>query len=214
MARKSERPFSFRRMIRRWVLSVLLLLVVLGGLWVRFGLYGFLARTAPVESAYLVVEGWLPDESLLQAVAWAEEHHVQVVYVTGGPIAMGSWLSEWKTYAEMTAARLEELGAGTAFEVVAAPAPKVVKDRTRESAKALAPVLERGVVAFNVVSEGPHTRRSWRVFQEVFEGARVGSVAVKPEAYGAKDWWTCSEGVRGMLSEVFAYGYEVGAGKR
>ena len=177
------------------------------------GAYPFLARQAPVASEVLVVEGWLVDDLLAQAAGWAASNGVKKIYATGGPLVTGSYLTEWKTYAEMTKARLEKLGLAARFEIVAAPAEKVRRDRTRESARALraAMPLERG--AFNVASEGPHMRRSWRAFQEVFgDGVEVGSVALVPVAYGARDWWRCSEGVRAVVDEAVALGYDVVAG--
>ena len=190
-------------------------LVVLAGafFWAWLGAYPFLARQAPVASEVLVVEGWLVDDLLAQAAAWGESNGVKKIYTTGGPITTGSHLAEWKTYAEMTKARLEKLGLAERFEIVAAPAEKVRRDRTRESARALraAMPLERG--AFNVASEGPHMRRSWRAFQDVFgDGVEVGSVALEPGEYGARDWWSCSEGVRAVVEEAVALGDDVVAG--
>ena len=177
------------------------------------GAYPFLARQAPVASEILVVEGWLVDDVLVQAAAWGESNGVKKIYTTGGPLATGSYLTEWKTYAEMTKARLEKLGVAERFEVVAVPAERVRRGRTRESARALQAALglERG--ALNVASEGGHTRRSWRVFQEVLgDGVEVGSVALEPPEYGAGDWWRCSEGVRAVVDEAVAYGVDVVAG--
>ena len=177
------------------------------------GVYPYLARQAPVASEILVVEGWLGDDLLAQAAGWAGSNGVKKIYATGGPIPTGSYLVEWKTYAEMTKARLEKLGLAERFEIVAVPAEKVRRDRTRESARALraALPLERG--AFNLASEGPHMRRSWRAFQAEFgDGVEVGSVALTPVAYGARDWWSCSEGVRAVVDEAVALGYDVVAG--
>lgn len=184
-----------------------LLLLAAAGAWI--GLYPFLARQAPVPSDLLVVEGWMSDDLLVQAAGWAESNGVKRICATGGPIGLGSHLSEWKTYAEMTRARMEKLGLGKKFTLMAAPAESVRRDRTRESARALksAMGMERG--SFNLASEGPHARRSWRVFQRVFgEGVAVGSVALTPVEYGAGDWWSCSEGVRSMVGETVAYLYD------
>lgn len=195
-----------RRHGRAGGIAGLVLVLVLAGLWIRFGLYGFLARQAPVGSPILVVEGWMPDGVLQQAVEWAETNGVVRIIATGGPVATGSWLAEWNTYAEMTRARLEAMGAADRFEVTAVPAPKVRRGRTRESARALKEALGMEAGAFNLASEGLHTRRSWRAFQSVFgEGTAVGSVALTPEEYDGSDWWTCSEGVRAMVGETVAY---------
>ena len=187
------------------------LLVLAGGAWAM--LYPFLARQAPGASDVMVIEGWMKDELLSQAVGWAESNGVKKIYTTGGPIDLGSWLAEWKTYAELSKVRLEKKGFGEKFEIVAVPAEKVRRGRSRESARALkaAMRMERG--AFTLISEGPHTRRSWRSFQAVFgDGVEVGCLALTPVEYDGTDWWSCSEGVRDVIAETIAYGYDVVAG--
>lgn len=174
--------------------------------------YPFLARQAPVRSSVLVVEGWVTDDQLLQAAAWAEANGVERIIATGGPLERGSYLSAWNTFAEMTLARMEELGLGTRFELTAAPAEKVRRGRTRASAQALKAMLtlERG--AFNLATAGPHARRSWRAFQQVFgDGVEVGSVVLAPTEYDGTDWWRSSEGVRSVLGEGIAYLYDLAA---
>ena len=187
-----------------------LVMLAVVAVWAWIGLYPFLARQAPVKSDTLVVEGWMPDDGLAQATGWAASNGVKEIMATGGPIETGSYLVKWKTYAEMTKARLEAMGMGERFEIVAVPAEKVRRGRTRESARALlaAMPMERG--AFNLASEGPHTRRSWRAFQGVFgDGVEVGSIALVPQEYGRNDWWSCSEGVRSVISETIALAYDL-----
>ena len=189
-----------------------LLLMMLVGLAITAWLeaYPFLARQAPVPAEVLVVEGWMSDDLLLQAAGWAESNGVAVLVATGGPVELGSYLTKWKTYAEMTKARMAKLGLGERFELAAVPAEKVRRGRTRESARALRAAMGAELGAFNVASEGPHARRSWRAFRDEFAGqAEVGSVALTPVAYGGEDWWTCSEGVRAVISEAIAYAYDV-----
>lgn len=163
----------------------------------------------------LVVEGWLTDDQLEQAVAWAESNGVRRIIATGGPIRLGSFLTEWGTYAEMTLARLEALGMSDRFVLAAVPSPRVRRGRTRASAQALRERWDNGEGAFNLASGGPHTRRSWRSFKAVFHpDVKVGSVVLRPEEYGADDWWRCSEGVREVLGEAIAYTYDLIPGGR
>ena len=188
-------------------LGLVLLAAGAGFVWAT--LYPFLARQAPVAAETLVVEGWVSDDLLVQAAGWAESNGVKKIVATGGPLEIGSFLAEWKTYAEMTRARMEALGLGAKFELAAVPAEKVRRGRTRESARALRAV-GAAAGAFNVASEGPHARRSWRAFRDEFAGqAEVGSVALTPTEYDGTDWWRCSEGVRSVISEAVAYGYDV-----
>lgn len=181
----------------------------------RQGLYPFLARHEPVRAEVLVVEGWLGDEMLDRAMEWAEANGAKTVVATGGPIETGSWLAEWGSLAEMTKARLAARGYGDRFEIEAAPAPGARRGRTRASARALKERYGERLGAFNLASEGPHVRRSWRAFRAEFgEIAEVGSVALEPTEYGPDDWWTCSEGVRAMVGELVAYAYDALAGGR
>ena len=191
-----------------WVVLLMLLAGLAFTAWREA--YPFLARQAPVPAEVLVVEGWVSDDLLLQAAGWAESNGVAVLVATGGPIELGSYLTKWKTYAEMTKARMAKLGLGERFELAAVPAEKVRRDRTRESARALRAAMGAELGAFNLASEGPHARRSWRAFRDEFAGqAAVGSVALQPTAYDDGDWWKCSEGVRAVISEAIAYAYDL-----
>ncbi len=194
-----------------WVVLLMLLAGLAFTAWREA--YPFLARQAPVPAEVLVVEGWMSDDLLLQAAGWAESNGVAVLVATGGPVELGSYLTQWKTYAEMTKARMAKLGLGERFELAAVPAEKVRRGRTRESARALRAAMGAELGAFNLASEGPHARRSWRAFRDEFAGqAEVGSVALMPTGYDDGDWWKCSEGVRAVISEAIAYAYDLLSG--
>ena len=191
----------------------LALVFLIGGVGVvRFAADPFMSPNAPIAAPVLVIEGWMEDEQIQEAVAWAETNGVETIYTTGGPLSQGSYLVEWKTFAEMTHARLDKMGVTGAFKVVAAPAQKVQRDRTRESARALKAAAP-DLTAFNLVSSGPHTRRSWRTFRREFgPAAEIGCLALTPPDFGPGDWWRCSEGIKTMISETAAYLYEVTTG--
>jgi hypothetical protein len=183
---------------------------VLCAAWIGLGLYPFLAPHAPIASDALVIEGWLKDDQLLQALGWAAGNGITTIYLTGGPIETGAWLSEWGTFAEMARARLLALDQAKPFNLVAVPAGKVKRDRTYASAVALKAHLQMPRGAFNLASEGPHTRRSRQIFQQVFgDGVEVGSLALTPLEYDSSDWWKTSEGVRSVISESIAYAYSL-----
>jgi hypothetical protein len=62
--------------------------------------------------------------------------------------------------------------------------------------------------SIDVVSYGPHARRSRLLYQKAFgRSARVGVAAMEPDGYEGRYWWRNSEGVRDTLSETFAYVY-------
>lgn len=175
-------------------------------------MYPFLAPSAPAASEVLVLEGWIPDAPMEEALAWAATNGIQKIWVTGGPVETGSWLAPWKTYAEMTRARLEKMGATERFQVEAFPAPHTRKDRTLVSAMALKTALGSGRLpaALTLASEGPHTRRSRLLFRRALgPEVVVGSLALTPSEYEPRDWWKSSAGFRSVISEAIAYPYAV-----
>src|SRR5271155_214266 len=125
--RKPGRGFLQRRecLLPTWR-GWLLLLFVVGALFV-FAIrraYSFLATNDPLDNGALVVEGWLPDYALQEAVTEFKMGHQSRIFVTGGPLDNGAPLSEYKTFAELGAATLVRLGLDT-NAVQAVPAPRV-----------------------------------------------------------------------------------------
>ena len=174
------------------------------------GLSSFLALNAPITADVLVVEGWAQDYALTAAIAEFKQHTYTRLYVTGGPLQTGAPLSEYKTYAELGAATIGRLGIG-GESVQAVPASGIRRDRTYTSALALKDWLrEHGVVArrMNVISVGPHARRTRLLFEKAFSGdMKVGMIAIEDQDYDPKHWWRSSAGVRSVVDELIAYGY-------
>ncbi len=211
--RKPGRGFFQRRecLLPTWRGWLLLLFVVtaLAVFSIR-EVYSFLAINDPVANGALVVEGWLPDYALQEAITEFKKGHHSRVFVTGGPLDSGAPLSEYKTFAELGAATLVRLGLDT-NAVQAVPAPKVRLDRTYTSAVALKNwLVVNGIeeTNFNIISLGPHSRRSRLLFAKALGGDyKVGIIAIENQDYDAKRWWTSSAGVRTMTDEIIAYAY-------
>jgi len=190
----------------------LLLVLVAGGcgfLLVR-NAYSFLSVTDSKPGGYLVIEGWAPDYASRQAIEEFSSRPYQKLFTTGGPLENGAPLSDYKTYAELEAATLLKMGVGS-NNVQAAPAPRVRQDRTYASAVALKRWLadhNMPSTNVNVVTVGPHARRSRLMFQKAFgKDTSVGVIAVVPFEYNQTDWWRSSQGFRGVTSEFLAYVY-------
>jgi len=170
----------------------------------------FLAVTAPVPGGALVVEGWLPDAGLRGVVQEAGRNAYTGVYVIGGPIERGAPMSEYGSYAELGAATLVRLGLPT-NAVHAVPAPSVRADRTYAAAAALRRwFAQRGGVParLNVVSLGPHARRSRLLVQQAFgRQTQVGVIALPSPDYDASRWWAYSTGFRNVVGEAVGYLY-------
>ena len=173
-------------------------------------LHPFLATNAPVNGDIMVVEGWLPDYALEKVIVDFQDGYYKSLVITGGPLSKGSYFAEYSTYAELTAATLIKIGFDD-NKLFVIPTPAVNRDRTYASAIALKKWLDNsGIVieALDIYSFGPHSRRSWLLFQYVFTpDIAIGIVAIEDRSYNAKKWWKTSSGVRIVLSETIAYIY-------
>jgi uncharacterized SAM-binding protein YcdF (DUF218 family) len=174
------------------------------------GAYPFLAVNDPRPGGVLVVEGWAADYALEAAVADFKQFSYEKVYVTGGPIEYGAPLSSYKTYAELGTATLLALGMNSNV-VQAVPAPKVKRDRTYACAVALKKWMdEHGMqlTRINLITVGPHARRSRLLFQKSFgKDMPIGVVAIAEPNYDTRHWWRSSVGFRTVTDEAIAYLY-------
>ncbi len=193
---------------RGWVL-LLALSILLSAVAVRRG-YTFLAVTESCPGGVLVVEGWAPDYALRHAVDEFRTNHYEKVFVTGVPVDYGGPLSQYKTYAEIGSATLIAMGLDS-NAVQGVSAPQVPRDRTYASAAALAKWFrEHGgpPARVNLMTEGPHARRSRLLFENALGTQTVvGIIAVPPRDYPPNRWWRYSSGVRTVTSEFIAYLY-------
>jgi hypothetical protein len=173
-------------------------------------IHPFLAVTDPLHEGALVVEGWAPDYALQEAVNEFKQGHYDYLYVTGGPLARGAPLSEYKTYAQLGAAVLLKLGLSSNV-VQAIPTPWIRQDRTYTSAVTLRDWLrahDRPVSHIDLITEGPHARRSRLMYEKAFgRGIKIGITAIPVRDYDQRRWWRYSAGVRSVVDEAVAYVY-------
>ncbi len=204
------RFFGFIARKQRWGLTGMgwasaCLIVMAGLIWSIVNIYPFLAINAPIRGDILVVEGWLPDHALQQAAREFVGHDYHLLVTTGGPLKRGSFLTRYGTYARLAAATMARLGVDPAH-IVAVPAPRVRKDRTYASALALRQWLETSeltVRSMDILTLGPHARRSRLVFEEALgPGIRVGVIAIADRSYESERWWRSSSGVRTVIDET------------
>lgn len=173
-------------------------------------LYGALAAGTPVGEGILVVEGWVHDGAVEEAAARMADGNYTRAIAVGGPLAIGAHLAEHADFAHLTAARLRAAGVpGNRVEAVAAE--PVVRDRTRASALALRAHLSRQPDSgrrIDLVTVGPHARRSRRVFRRTLgRDWQVGAIVIDPWDFDRATWWHSSQGFRSVLYEAFAYLY-------
>lgn len=173
-------------------------------------IHPFLAVTSPIKADVLVVEGWLPDYAIKNALTEFESGSYRKIITTGGPLPTGYYLAEYKNFADLAAATLKALGLEKE-KLVAVPAPDVIKDRTYASAMAFRQWLSNSdlkIKSINLYTFDAHARRSWLLFKQVFASKiKVGVIAAQSQEYAPKNWWTSSEGVRQVIAETIAYIY-------
>jgi len=190
------------------LLATLLIIAVFVGFTAN--LYPFLAPDKPPHEGLMVVEGWIHDFALDEAVLMYRAGNYSKIICTGIPIETGSYIQQYKSYPEMTAARLHRLGIPE-NQIVVAIADEMRKDRTYVAAVA----LREAFMAYNIgetnlhlVTTGPHGRRSRMLFQKALgPDYAIGVTSLEDFSYDAEDWYKCSEGVRSVLGELIAYTY-------
>lgn len=192
------------------ILVIALLVISAGGAFAIANLHLFLAKNAPINADILVVEGWLPDYALKAAMNEFEQGSYQRLITIGGSIPRGSYLSQYKTFAELAAATLTAMGLDPQY-VSVAPHNAENASRTGDMATDLKQWLiltNQQVTSLNLVTLGTHSRRSWILFKKLLAPQiDVGIIAIEPCHYDPLKWWKSSEGTRTILSEFIAYMY-------
>lgn len=173
-------------------------------------IHSFLAVTSRLDADLLIVEGWMSDFAIKSAIAEFDRSSYQKLITTGSPLGKGFYLSEYKNFAEISAATLIVLGFDPDL-VIAVPTPNVIKCRTTASAMAVKEWLASSdlkVNSINVYTLGTHARRSWMNYRRVFSpDIKVGVIALEPKGYDSRRWWRSSAGVRTVIGEAIAYFY-------
>jgi len=193
---------------RGWIVIILMTTVVFVYAFRHMG--EFLTVRDPLPGGVLVVEGWVPPYVARETLDEFQRNHYLGIYVTGGPIEEENPYFGYQSYANLTATKLREMGAPAGL-VHTVPAPFVARDRTYASAVTLKRELQaEGVSAatINVVSVGPHSRRSRLLYEKAFGSAsRIGMIGVPARDFEIGQWWKTSAGFRTVVSEFIAYLY-------
>ena len=194
--------------LKGWLLTICSFIAVT--IFFGFNIYAFLAPVAPIDAKALVVEGWIDDDGIADAIAYFQQHNYQILITTGTPLSRGSYLSEYKNFAQFSAATAIKLGFDK-DKIAIVPTPPIKRDRTLASAIAVKQWLQQNkpqITTINVYSKGVHGRRSWLLYREALNPEiEVGIISHTPTSYDAQSWWKSSEGARETMSEAIAYIY-------
>jgi hypothetical protein len=210
-----RRFFGLLKRKEKWVLSwrgrlvVWTTLLVLGVTFI-LKVHPFLAVTERVDTQYLVIEGWIPNYALEESIAEFKSGPYVKIFTVGADPLTGKNIEEGDSIATEARSRLKWLGMNPDV-MQAVPAQIKYRNRTFQSAAALRKWIEENhlpVTSFNLVTLGPHARRSRLLFEKAFAGkARVGIISVEHREYDPKRWWKYSEGVKEVIGEGVGYVY-------
>jgi uncharacterized SAM-binding protein YcdF (DUF218 family) len=191
-------------------LSVAFLMLLLCLILFHQSAYPFLATTKRVPAETLVVQGWTPIFTLQQTTAEFRAGHYKNVLVVRAVEDKADVYESGRFMADYVAQTLIEHGIPS-DRVHTVFCSTVKKDRTYHSALAAKKWLvehQQSSNSINVITAGPHARRSRLLFKKAFgKGTAVGIIALEPIAYDTRRWWRSSEGVRDVFGESLAYLY-------
>jgi hypothetical protein len=190
-----------------------LALLVLGAAFVLFvgrSIHGFLAMTDPVGARVLVVEGWMGPEELDEVIAVFRARGYERIITTGGPMSSWSPAPAPTNYADRAALYLKEHGVPEEA-LTAVPARARIRDRTYNSAVTVREWAKRSglrLEALDLISDGPHARRSRALYQLAFgPEVKVGVLATKSYDYDAARWWRSSLGAKDVIEQAIEYAW-------
>lgn len=186
----------------------MLLCAIATAAMVAIDVYPLLALNRPIKTAeLLIIEGWLPDYALAAVAAEFRRGNYQLIVTMGNPLLHGGHLTPHSTFAHLSAATLMALGID-AGKILLLPHDAISLRRTATAAQALRDGLQQARItprSANICSLGPHTRRSWELFQAALPSMQLGAIALSPRDYEPSRWWRTSSGVRSVVGEMIAY---------
>jgi len=171
----------------------------------------WLSLTIRVPAKVLVVEGWIGLDGVAAAAREFSQGNYDVVVGTGG-LTGERWNTTRWNYAEMAAKELRRLGIPP-DRILTAPAKEVESRRTFEAAVATWRTLHAAGLhpaAINLMTRGPHARRSRIVYARVFGvDTTVGVISWVPASELSTPWWNSSDRASDLLKESAGYPFEL-----
>jgi hypothetical protein len=210
------RPPGWFRLVRRavkrsrtliYAFSIAALLSTATWLCVSGESFFSLTRRLPAE--VLVVDGWIGKDGLQAAAAEFQRSGYEFVLTTGG---LTDDRRSPLNYCEIAEEEFVRLGISRA-RIINAPTGEIEHERTFKSAlSAWQALRKRGIYpkAINVMTLGPHARRSCLVYAKVFAPVtRVGVIAWVPAYYKTEPWWRSQGRTKCFFKEIVGYPFEV-----
>jgi hypothetical protein len=159
----------------------------------------------------LVVEGWIGLEGMRDAAQEFADGKYNLIVTTGG-LTGERWNVERWNYAEMAAKELRRLGVAP-DHILVARAREIESQRTFEAASAARRTLKSNNLepaTINIMTRGPHARRSRLIYAKVFgPHTKVGVISWIPVSERSTPWWGSTDRASDLIKESVAYPFEL-----
>jgi hypothetical protein len=212
---KTKKKYLLFNRRERWGLSIwgwilLILLVLVPGFLFLWNAYNILAPVHREKTDVLVLEGFVSDYLMEEAIKEFKNGHYTLLITTGTPLELGSLLVTYGNTAALAAATLKKMGFDST-RLVSVATTNIQNDRTYNSALALKEWLIKNrpqTRAINLMTMSVHGARSQLLFQAALgKPVKVGIISLKNFYYGPHNWWKNSKGFREVMNEIFGYFY-------
>jgi uncharacterized protein len=189
------------------------ILILLLGFSISFVLlrstYKFLAQNAKPVSKILVVEGWIPESGLKNAINYYREHNYEHMVLTGVPITQWTYSSPFSNMADASKETMRRFYFLDSIYTATIP-NTILRDRTYATAVALKMTFEEWDTqpeSFDLYSMGAHSRRSYLMFRKAFPEMKIGLIADTDLSFDHENWYKTSRGFRIVFSELISFFY-------
>jgi uncharacterized SAM-binding protein YcdF (DUF218 family) len=193
-----------------WGWLVLIVLLILPLFLVFRNLYTILSPVDREQTDLLVLEGFVSDLVIRDAITEFKSHPYQLLITTGTPLEVGSMLLPWNNTANVAGASLICMGFDST-KLVIVPTNEIIHDRTYNSARELARWLRNHrpqTRSLNLMTSSVHGARSQVLFQcGIGDSIRVGIISTDNYYYNDNNWWKSSKGFRETMNEAIGYLY-------
>ncbi len=199
----------------RWGLSIygwiVIIILIILPVYLGFrNLYSILSPVQREKTDILVLEGFISDYVLQDAIEEFKNNHYTLLITTGTPLEYGDLLSHYRNTARVAGMSLIKLGFDST-KLVIIGTDEIKNDRTYNSAIKLKKWIRSNrpdVKAINLMTMSVHGGRSRLLFQAALgDSIRVGIISVENFYYGPHSWWKSSKGFRETMNEAIGYFY-------
>jgi len=215
MKEKSKINFFLINKRERWGLSIYgwIVIVIIIFLPIYLGLRNLYSILSPVhreKTGILVLEGFISDYVLEDAINEFTNNHYTLLITTGTPLEYGDLLERYHNTSRVAGMSLIKLGFDST-KLVMIGTDEIRNERTYNSAIKLKKWIcanRPDIRAINLMTMSVHGGRSQLLFKKALgDSIRVGIISVPNFYYGPHSWWRSSKGFRETMNEAIGYFY-------